>query len=84
MCLCGDSQCPICGSLQGTLDGIVCPACKGSGEGKQAGPDTPFCKVCQGEGTISQEEWDNVMDGTAEFREDDKGDWLYEQWKDKQ
>lgn len=34
MCFCGDSECPSCGVLQGTiapctgyLDGCVCPAC---------------------------------------------------------
>ena len=65
---------------------IPCPACHGSGYAPEAPDpqDTKFCAVCKGDAEITQEEFDNIVDGAAEFYDDGKGDWLYDQQKDRE
>jgi len=63
------------------MDLINCPICLGSGYGRDEGPNTKFCSVCKGEGEISQEQLDKILDGAQEFYQDD-GDWAYDRSRD--
>ena len=61
---------------------ILCPACLGSGYGRDKGPDTKFCKACLGEGEIPREMLDKYMDPVLDPKDD--GDFAYDAWKDRQ